>query len=157
MQTLNDTTQSNTKDVMNVHEDSLYTALNSQEEITSAFIFPTVATSRQAHTMNAMKKPLDSKRGGKSEMYKSSTHGEGDTTLLPQASNHQKHSSMTHTKKTVYVVKPIMVPVAAIEPRKLNKSQRQWCKYNNMIMAYPEHAKHKGNLVPKSLGEFSTL
>lgn len=48
MHTINDTTQSKTIDVVNTHEDSLYTAINSQEEITSALLFPTVGnTSRQ--------------------------------------------------------------------------------------------------------------
>jgi hypothetical protein len=65
------------------------------------------------------------------------------------------HEANPKVKKTVYTVKPIMVPVTAIEPRKLSKTQKQWCQYNNMIFNYPEKPLPEGNLVPSTLGDFS--
>ena len=47
-----------------------------------------------------------------------------------------------------------MVPVGAIKPRKLDKTQKEWCLYNNMIFGFPEQKMPGGNLVPGKLGDF---
>jgi len=52
----------------------------------------------------------------------------------------------------VFVVRPILVPIAAVDPRKLTKSQKQWQKYNEMISNYPFNKKVPGNPIPDRLG-----
>ena len=161
------------------HNDSLYTAIHSHEEITSGFVFPTVQNSKQAPAFNTQLKvqnltikqsPQTTGRGGHSMLmqYNQSLQGDQKTQTIPSlktslekrtngTSQERKEGSTESqfkTKKTVYTVKPIMVPVSAIEPRKLSKTQKQWCQYNNMIFNYPEKKLPSGNLIPQGLGNF---
>ena len=46
-----------------------------------------------------------------------------------------------------------MVPVAAIEPRKLTQSQRQWRKYNK-VMLNLNGKQSDGNPLPRQTGYF---
>jgi ADP-ribosylglycohydrolase len=59
--------------------------------------------------------------------------------MLDQKTSTNLQSRTTDkVKKTIYVVKPILVPVAAVKPRQLKKSQRQWCDYTKAFNQFPD-------------------
>jgi hypothetical protein len=59
------------------------------------------------------------------------------------------HKVLPVVYKTIFVVKPIIVPI--VNKKKPTKLQKQWKTYNQMI---ENPHKLKGNSIPKKLGKF---